>query len=193
MSEPISNPNPAPSLAHAPETTPEKTFTQAEVDSIVGKRLAKALKGVPAEEELAKFRAWEKSQQTEQERWNALTQERDTARTDLTAAQEELEQARRENLLLKKGVPVEDVDYHAFKIGKLVTEEVDFAAAAERYFKDYAPKGTEAPAGTMRVDFAAPLGGSKTPMTREEIFKIKDPTQRQNAIAQNIKLFRKEF
>ena len=50
MSEPINNPTPTP--APAPEPTPEKTFTQAEVDAMIGKRLAKAMKGMPSEEEL---------------------------------------------------------------------------------------------------------------------------------------------
>ena len=44
MSEPINNPTPAP----APEPAPEKTFTQAEVDTLIGKRLAKAMKACPA-------------------------------------------------------------------------------------------------------------------------------------------------
>ena len=47
MNEPINNPTPAP----APEPAPEKTFTQAEVDAMIGKRLAKAMKGMPSEEE----------------------------------------------------------------------------------------------------------------------------------------------
>jgi len=69
MSEPITNENnltPAP----APEPAPEKTFTQAELDSIVGKRIAKAMKGMPGEEELTAFRAWKERQQTEKERWD---------------------------------------------------------------------------------------------------------------------------
>lgn len=54
MSEPINNPTPAP----APEPAPEKTFTQAEVDTLIGKRLAKAMKGMPSEEEMTAFRTW---------------------------------------------------------------------------------------------------------------------------------------
>ena len=50
MSEPIHNQSPAP--APEPESTPVKTFTQEEVDAMIGKRLAKAMKGMPGEEEL---------------------------------------------------------------------------------------------------------------------------------------------
>ncbi len=158
MSEPINNENnPAP--APAPEATAGKTFTQAEVDGMIGKRLAKAMKGMPGEEELTAFRAWKESQRTEQERWDALTKERDESRTALTAAQAELEQFKREKFLLSKGVPAADVDYYAFKIGKLAADGTGFEAAAERYLKDHAPKDPEPPAGTMRVDLCGPLNG----------------------------------
>lgn len=163
MSEPITNET-TQTPAQEPETTPEKTFTQAEVDAIVGKRVAKATKGMPTEEELTAFKQWKESQQTEQERWNTLTQDRDTARTELTAAKEELEQYKREKFLLGKGVPGADVDYYAFKIGKLVTDTTDFEAAAEQYLKEHAPKEPEKPAGSVRVDFSAPLGGGKGPV-----------------------------
>ena len=44
----------------------------------------------------------------------------------------------RERLLLSRGVPEEDLDYYVFKIGKLVTEEKDFAAAAAEFLKRHA-------------------------------------------------------
>lgn len=148
--------------APAPEPAPEKTFTQAEVDSIIGKRLAKAMKGMPGEEELTAFRTWKESKQTEKERWDTLTSERDTARTELTAAQAKLEQYEREKFLLGKGVPADDVDYYAFKIGKLVTDTTDFEKAAEQYLKD------NPPTGTIQVDLTAPLGvGRPTPSENE--------------------------
>lgn len=57
-----------PAQPSAPETAPEKTFTQAELDNIVGKRIAKAMKGVPEKEELDAFYKWKESQQTEREK-----------------------------------------------------------------------------------------------------------------------------
>ena len=157
MSEPITNPGPN----SVPEPTPEKTFTQAEVDTLIGKRLAKAMKGMPDETELTAFRAWKENQQTEQDRVNTLTSERDTARTQLTAVQAELEQFKREKLLLSKGVPANDVDYYAFKIGKLVTDKKTFEQAAEEYLKESTPKG-------VRVDMSAQLGGGGTSKTANE-------------------------
>lgn len=140
----------------------EKTFTQAELEAILEKRLSKVKKGMPAEEELTAFRAWKESQQTEKERWDTLTKERDTAKTELTAAQAELEQYHREKFLLGKGVPAEDVDYYAFKIGKLVTDTVDFEKAAEKFLEE------QKPSGSMRVDFGAPLGGGQGGATPNE-------------------------
>lgn len=175
MSEPNSNTKAAEATAPAtaPETTPEKTFTQAEVDSILGKRLAKAMKGMPGDEELTAFRAWKESQQTEKERWDTLTRERDEGKTALAAAQSELEQLKREKFLLGKGVPADDVDYYAFKIGKLVSETVDFEKAAEQFLKEHMPQEPAKPAGGVRVDFGAPLGGGKSSMTMSDYINNK--------------------
>lgn len=159
--------------AETPETAPEKTFTQAEVDAMIGKRLAKAMKGMPGEEELTAFRAWKESQQTEQEKWDAVSRERDEAKSQLTQAQTELEQLRRERLLLAQGVSQEDVDYYAYKIGKLVSETVDFEKAAEQFLKERTPQDPAKPAGGVRVDFGAPLGGGKSTMTMSDYINQK--------------------
>lgn len=156
------SPAPTPAPVPAPEPAPEKTFTQAELDSIVGKRIAKATEGMPGEEELTAFRAWKESKQTEKERWDTLTKERDESRTALAEAQAKVEQFEREKFLLGKGVPAEDVDYYAFKIGKLVNDTTDFRKAAEGYLKD------NPPAGTVQVDLSAPLGGGQPAKTTNE-------------------------
>ena len=164
---------PAPAPATAPETAPEKTFTQAEVDSIVGKRITKAMKGMPGEEELTAFRAWKESQQTEREKQEHRDKELSESKTALSAAQSELEQLKRERFLLDKGVPAEDVDYYAFKIGKLVSDTVDFEKAAEQFLKEHTPQEPEKPAGGVRVDFGAPLGGGKSSMTMSDYINMK--------------------
>lgn len=151
---------------NGPETQPEeKIFTKAEfdkaMDKAVGDRLAGIMKKMPKEEELTAFRSWKESQQTEKERWDSLSKERDEAATALSAAQAELEQYKRERLLLQKGVPADDVDYYAYKIGKLVTDSLPFEKAAEEYLK-------EKNLGAVTVDTAAPLSGGKTPPTPNE-------------------------
>lgn len=156
------DPAPAPAPAATPEHSTEKTFTQAELDSIVGKRIAKAMKGMPGEEELSAFRNWRESQQTEKEKWDSLVKERDESRAALAETQAKVEQFEREKFLLGKGVPADDVDYYAFKIGKLVTDTTDFQKAAEAYLKD------NPPAGTVQVDLSAPLGGGRPAKTANE-------------------------
>ena len=81
----------------------EKTFTQADVDALIQKRLDRERRKYPSEDELSAFRSWKESQQTEQDRLNTLTKERDESRTALTAAQAELEQLKREKYVLSKG------------------------------------------------------------------------------------------
>lgn len=130
---------------------PEKTFTQADVDAIVGKRVAKAMKGMPSTDELNAFHDWQNNHKNDDTLIGTLTQERDTARN-------ELEQYKREALLLKKGVPAEDVEYYAFKIGKLVTDKVDFEKATDDFFKDNKVK-------SVRVDMGAPVGGGNNAPT----------------------------
>lgn len=153
MDEPNVQQNNTP--APEPEPAPEKTFTQAEMEAIIGRRIAKTMKGMPSEEELSAFRAWKDSQQTEKERWDHMTKERDDARAALAAAQAELTQHQREKFLLDKGISPGDVDYYAFKIGKLVTDDLPFEKAAESFLKER----QERSGSTMKVDLAAPLGG----------------------------------
>lgn len=139
----------------------EKTFTQAEVDTLIQRRLDRERKKYPSEEELTAYNTWKQSQQTEKDRWNTLQQERDTARTDLAAAQTELEQLKREKYLSGKGVPADDLDYYSFKIGKMVSDRKTFEQAAEEFFKDNAPN-------KVRVDMTAPLDGGKTKATAND-------------------------
>lgn len=156
-------PAPVPASAPVPQPSPEKTFTQAELDAIVGRRVTKAMKGMPDEAELTAFRAWKESQQTEKERWDTLQRERDESKTALADALAKVEQFEREKILLGKGVKPDDVDYYAFKIGKLVTDTTDFEKAAETYLKE------NPPAGTVQVDLSAPLGGGQPPKSENEM------------------------
>lgn len=156
MSEPIANPAPV------AEPTPAKTFTQEEVDALVGKRLSKAMKGIPSEEELKAFREWKEGQQTEKERWQNLTKENEAYKTALAEARVELEQNRREKFLIAQGVSSDDVDYYSYKIGKMVTDELTFEKAAEKFLgdKNQTPK--------VRVDLAASVNGGGNPNTANE-------------------------
>lgn len=95
------------------------------------------------------------------EEYSAVEKERDETRSSLAAAQAEIEQYKREKLLLSKGVPANDVDYYAFKIGKMVTDSKTFEQAAEDFFK-----GNNT--GKVHVDLGAPLGGGSLQKTANE-------------------------
>lgn len=155
MSEPINNPTPTP--APAPEPTPEKTFTQAEVDAMIGKRLAKAMKGMPSEEELTAYRTWKDGQAGEKNRWDKLTGERDTLAGKLTAAEAERDQLKRDLYLAKKGLTGEEAEFIAFKAGKMVDDKKTFEQAVDELTADR--KKTT-------FDWTAPVGGGK-PKTGE--------------------------
>ena len=113
------------------DTTPneggnEKTFTQAELDKIVGERLARERKNQPDPEKLKKFEEWEKSQQSEAEK------AAETAKK-LADAQTEAEQLRRENAVIKAGVSADDADYVMFKVGKM---EGDFNDNLKKFLEE---------------------------------------------------------
>lgn len=86
---------------------------------------------------------------------------------DLENALQRVCQLERERWLLSQGVPEEDLDYYAFKIGSLVTSEKDFAAAA----KDYLRERRLRPGG---ISTAAALGGriSKAPGVNETMNRL---------------------
>lgn len=146
MSEPIEN------LVNTPEPAPAKTFTQEEVDAIVGKRLAKAMKGVPSDEELNAYRSWKANQPNEQETLNNLTKERDTANGKVSALTAELEQAKRNNYILSKGLTGDEAEFIAFKAAKMVDEKTTFEAAVDQLAAERDKKPT--------FNWSAPVGGS---------------------------------
>ena len=86
---------------------------------------------------------------------------------DLENALQRVRQLERERWLLSQGVPEEDLDYYAFKIGSLVTSDKDFAAAAKDYLRDHRLR----PGG---ISTAAALGGriSKAPGVNETMNRL---------------------
>lgn len=133
----------------------DKTFTQEEVDSIVQARLARARAGMPTDEELNAFHAWQNGQQIrENEELATARQERDTARNELEAANKELTKVKRESYLTGKGVAKDDLDYYGFKINAMITEGKTFEQCADEFIEAHPAQQT------ARVDFGGNLGGS---------------------------------
>lgn len=137
-------------------TEQEKTFTQADVDDLIKKRLDRERKKYPSEEELTSFRSWKETKQTEQERLNNLAKERDESRTALSAVQSELEQMKRERYVFSKGLTGEEAEFIAFKASKMVNDSTTFEQAVDALTADRQKKAT--------FDWSAPVGsGSKEP------------------------------
>ncbi len=149
MSEPSTNSSPA----TTPETSPAKTFTQEEVDAMIGKRLAKAMKGIPSEEEITAYRTWKDGQQTEQERQAKRDKELADSKSALTAAQAEIEQMKRDKYVLSKGLTGDDAEFIAFKALKMVDDKTTFEQAVDKL--------TEA-RQKVKFDWTAPTGGGET-------------------------------
>lgn len=131
----------------------EKTFTQADVDALIQKRLERERKKYPSEDELSDFRSWKETKQNEQERWNNLTRERDESRTALSAAQAELEQLKHEKYVISKGLTGEEAEFIAFKAGKMVDDNTTFEQAVDALTADR-KKPT--------FDWTAPVGSNGT-------------------------------
>lgn len=136
----------------------EKLFTQAELDAILGKRLAEERAKYPSKEELDGYKAYKASQPTDNEKLNTLTKERDTAKTELATANAEVERLKHERFLLSKGVPADDLEYYDFKISKAVTPEKNYETAAEEFLKDKQQT-------SVRVDMGGGFGGGNVKTT----------------------------
>ena len=110
-----------------------KTFTQEEVNGIVKDRLAKAQKGIPSKEELAKYNEWKESQQSQQEKYDNLV--KNSNEKDKTISTLE-----KENAVLKAGITDQDeIEFICYKVGKM---DGDFKENLTQYLADN-PKYTK--------------------------------------------------
>ena len=136
-------------------TEEEKKFSQAEVDDLISKRLARERKKYPTDEELADWRNWKETRQQGEEASAKAARELNDYKTTYDHAIRELEQARNEMYLLAKGVPGEDVDYYAYKISKLTNEETTFEQAAQKYLEEKHIGGMKVSTGVQVTGSAA--------------------------------------
>lgn len=113
-------------------TEQEKTFTQTELDAAIKNRLDRERKKYPSEDELSAYRAWKDGQQTEQERQVKRDKELADSKSALTAAQNELEQLKREKYVLSKGLTGDDAEFIVFKASKLVDDKTTFEQAVDQ-------------------------------------------------------------
>lgn len=86
-------------------------------------------------------------------------------RAALSRAEERVTQLERERTLLSQGVAEEDLDYYVFKIGKLVTGEKDFGAAAKEFLKQ---RGAARRAPVPQSTGASLAGRSSSPRSTND-------------------------
>lgn len=103
-----------------------KTFTQAELDEMIKERLDREKKKLPSKEELTQFSEWKESLKTEAERQAEVLKEIEQYKI-------EKENIAKENILLKKGINSEDLDYIVFKVSKM---EGEFEENTELFLKE---------------------------------------------------------
>jgi hypothetical protein len=128
----------------------EKTFTQADVDKMIQSRLDRERKKMPSEEELTAFRTWKDSQQTEQDRMNNITKERDTAVSNLSAANAKIEQLEHERYVSSKGFTGDEAEFITFKAAKMVDDKTTFEQAVDAIAQERRPRTS--------FDWTAPVG-----------------------------------
>lgn len=103
-----------------------KTFTQEEVNELLGKEKSRLKKGMPSKEELDAFNEWKESQKTIEEKQQENLSKINTLEKDNQTL-------KNENLILRKSVKPEDVDYVLFKVSKM---DGDFEENLDSYLAD---------------------------------------------------------
>nr|DAL87136.1 MAG TPA: hypothetical protein [Bacteriophage sp.] len=119
---------------------------------MIGKRLAKAMKGIPSEEEITAYRTWKDGQQTEQERQEKRDKELAESKSALTAAQAEIEQMKRDKYVLSKGLTGDDAEFIAFKALRMVDDKTTFEQAVDKLTENRQK---------VKFDWTAPAGSGE--------------------------------
>lgn len=110
-----------------------KTFTQEEVNGIVKERLAKAQKGIPSKEELAKYNEWKESQKSQQDKYDDLVKNSNEKDHTILTLEKEI-------AVLKAGILDQDeIEFICYKVGKM---DGDFKENLSQYLADN-PKYTK--------------------------------------------------
>ena len=93
----------------------------------------------------------------------AVPEDAEALRRELDLAREQVTRLERERVLLSRGVPEDDLDYYLFKIGRLVTPEKDFSAAAKDFLKQHRPRQAVGPALSTGASLASAAPRPQTP------------------------------
>lgn len=162
-------------------TEPEKKYSDADLDKIIG----------------AKFAKWQKEQDkkiSEAERLAKLS-EADRAKAERDALQKELDELKRQNNLAamhteaRKLLAADKISVGDELVDMLVSEDADKTKSAVTAFSKAFSKAVQDAVKEALRGKAPSKGGAGT-MSKADILKIEDTAERQQMIRDNITLFR---
>lgn len=165
---------------------PEKKYTDADIDKIVKERLARERK---AAEKKAR-------QQAEAEKLKNMTaaEKRDAEFEEMKARLATLEAEKNQASMLSTASDIlkdAGIVVSSKLVGHLIAETADETKANVdefvKLYNDAVNKGVKA---AMKASGSNPKKGGTSTLTREEIMKVKNPTERQKLIKENMHLFR---
>ena len=165
---------------------PEKKYTDADIDKIVKERLARERK---AAEKKAR-------QQAEAEKLKNMTaaEKRDAEFEQMKARLATLEAEKNQAEMLSTASDIlkdAGINVSSKLVGHLIAETADETKANVdefvKLYNDAVNKGVKA---AMKASGSNPKKGGTSTLTREEIMKVKNPTERQKLIKENMHLFR---
>ncbi len=129
---------------------PEKTFTQAELDFIVGERLKRAKEGAPTKEEMTAFKAWQESQKNDQQKQAELL---DAEKKRADAATAQLLQLQQMESVRKLGVDESFIGYvHYEATQQSAAKNITFDEALTSFIKESKDKYKRAETRQVTVD-----------------------------------------
>ena len=165
---------------------PEKKYTDADIDKIVKERLARERK---AAEKKAR-------QQAEAEKLKNMTaaEKRDAEFEEMKARLATLEAEKNQASMLSTASDIlkdAGIVVSSKLVGYLIAETADETKAnVDEFVKLYTDAVNKGVKAAMKASGSNPKKGGTSTLTREEIMKVKNPTERQKLIKENMHLFR---
>ena len=165
---------------------PEKKYTDADIDKIVKERLARERK---AAEKKAR-------QQAEAEKLKNMTaaEKRDAEFEQMKARLASLEAEKNQAEMLSTASDIlkdAGINVSSKLVGHLIADTADETKSNVdefvKLYNDAVNKGVKA---AMKASGSNPKKGGTSTLTREDIMKVKNPSERQKLIKENMHLFR---
>lgn len=177
-------------------TETEKTFTQKDVNNIAAREAKSAqeklLKDLgisdfnSAKEGMQKFQEWQDAQKTEAQKQQEELTKLNDSNTDL---QNENRTLKAQLSAMKLGVNSESIEDVVALAERQVSDEVTLEDAIKSVIEKYPHFSVETTQSHKPLGKPLPVGGQPQAMTKEQIMKVEDRSERQRLIRENMNLF----